>query len=348
MDEQPKPRKKRRERGDDGIYWDKINKCYLGTISLGYDAAGKRIRRRVRGKTKAELKAKLDELHDEIKADIRTSATYTVQECVSDWLDELTLDPDTVAEYRGQAEKWIYTKIGTIKLKDFTVADAERFFRQIAKLLGKRSLMMIKSTLRRSIRHAQKHDLIGKNVAELVDLPEGQPGRPSRAMTEEQARKVLQAAASDTKNEYVKVIRIGEAKSAATHAATTDNQVACRNKPRKNAPINRGKHRPAGRDLPNVPRLPRPRRHHRRPPTARSAVRRSHHARPTPRRATSPHLGPCQPRPRRDPYLALNQTRRRHQDAEVQALCSVLPARRAIQALIAHQKRQAEERLAAL
>jgi integrase len=237
LDEHQKPRKKRRERGDDGIYWDKINKCWVGTICLGLDAQGKRIRRRARAKTKAELKAKIDELHHEIKAGIRTSATYTVKECVGDWLDELALDPDTVAEYRGQAEKWIYAKIGAIKLKDFTVADAERFFRQIAKHLGKRSLMMIKSTLRRSIRRAQKHDLIGKNVIDLVDLPEGQPGRRSRAMTEDQARKVLQAAASDTKSEYVKVIRIGEAKTAATHAATENNQVACRNKPRKNAPI---------------------------------------------------------------------------------------------------------------
>jgi hypothetical protein len=33
--------------------------------------------------------------------------------------------------------------------------------------------------------------LIGRNVAELVDLPQGKPGRPSRAMTEEQAGKVL-------------------------------------------------------------------------------------------------------------------------------------------------------------
>ena len=31
----PSGPKKRRERGDDGIYWDKINKCYVGTISLG-------------------------------------------------------------------------------------------------------------------------------------------------------------------------------------------------------------------------------------------------------------------------------------------------------------------------
>jgi hypothetical protein len=29
-----------------------------------------------------------------------------------------------MATYRGQAEKWIYPKIGSAKLKDFKVADA--------------------------------------------------------------------------------------------------------------------------------------------------------------------------------------------------------------------------------
>ena len=65
----PKP-KRRRERGDDGISWDKANKCYVGTVSLGYGDAGKRVRRFVRGKTKQEVKDKLGELHDEIKAGI--------------------------------------------------------------------------------------------------------------------------------------------------------------------------------------------------------------------------------------------------------------------------------------
>jgi hypothetical protein len=86
----------------------------------------------------------------------------------------------------GQAEKWIYPKLGATKLKDFKATDADRFFKDLGKVLGKRSLM-IKSTLRRSIRRAQVQDLIGKNVVELVDLPTGQPGRPSRAMTEEHA-----------------------------------------------------------------------------------------------------------------------------------------------------------------
>ena len=79
----PKP-KRRRERGDDGIHWDKVNKCYQGTISLGYDDAGKRLRRTVRGKTKQEVKDKLDELHDDLKAGVWTPATYTVKQCVMD------------------------------------------------------------------------------------------------------------------------------------------------------------------------------------------------------------------------------------------------------------------------
>ena len=221
----PKPNR-RRERGDDGIHWDKVNKCYQGTISLGYGDDGKRLRRTVRGKTKAEVKDKLDELHEEIKAGIETPATYTIRQCVTDWLDSLELDPHTMATYRGQAEKWIYPKIGRTKLKDFKATDADRFLRDVAKVLSKASLVKIKSTLVRSIRRAQKYDLIGRNVAELVDLPQGQPGHPSRAMTEEQASKVLKAAGGQATG-FVKVVKVSQGKYAATHAATASGELAC-------------------------------------------------------------------------------------------------------------------------
>ena len=221
----PKP-KRRRERGDDGISWDRANKCYVGTISLGYDGQSKRVRRTVRGKTKQEVKDKLDELHDEIKAGIWTPATYTVKQCVMDWLDSLELDPHTMATYRGQAEKWIYPKIGATKLAEFKATDADRFFRDVARTLSKASLVKIKGTLVRSIRRAQKYDLIGRNVAELVDLPQGQPGHPSRAMTEEQAGKVLRAASGKATG-FLKVIKVSQGQYAATHAATETGELAC-------------------------------------------------------------------------------------------------------------------------
>jgi integrase len=229
---QTRPTKKRRDRGDDGISWDKINKCYVGTISLGHDSAGKRVRPTVRGRTKGEVKTKLDALHDEIKAGIRTPATYTVEQCVRDWIDSLILDTGTIASYRGQAEKWIYPKIGAAKLKDFKATEADGFFRDLGPVLSKRSIVMIKSTLRRSIRRAQKHDLIGRNVVELADLPEGRPGRPSRAMTQEQAGKVLGAAAGRPTG-YVAVVKIGAYRQAAIHAATEAGALACGTKPRR-------------------------------------------------------------------------------------------------------------------
>jgi integrase len=227
--------KRRRERGDDGISWDKVNKCYIGTISLGYDDAGKRLRRRVRAKTKQEVKDKLSKLHEEIKAGVHTSATYTVKQCVMDWLDSLELDPHTMDTYRGQAEKWIYPKAGNKKLADFKATDADRLIKDTAKVLSKASLVKIKSMLVRSIRRAQKYDLIARNVAELVDLPKGQPGHPSRAMTEDQATKVLQAARGKP-TAYVKVVRVGQSKYAAIHAASETGQLACGTWTRLGAP----------------------------------------------------------------------------------------------------------------
>src|SRR3984957_5806299 len=207
----------------------------MGTISLGFKD-GKRVRRTVRGKTKAEVKDKLDNAHDEINAGIRTPVNYTIEQCVTDWLDTIERDEHTLATWRGQARKWIYPRIGATKLKDFTATDADRFFKELGKHLSKRTLMMIKSTLRRSIRRAQVHDLIARNVVELVDLPAGQPGHPSRAMTEAQAAKVLKTASGKAAG-FVKVVKASKSSYGATHAATETGELACGTKPHANAPI---------------------------------------------------------------------------------------------------------------
>ena len=66
--------------------------------------------------------------------------------------------------------------------------------RELARFLSKRPLVRLKSTLRWSIRRARARDLIGRNVIDLIDLRSGRPGRSSRAVTEEQAAAVLEAA----------------------------------------------------------------------------------------------------------------------------------------------------------
>jgi integrase len=48
--------------------------------------------------------------------------------------------------------------------------------------------------LKRAIRHAEANDLVGRNVAVLVDTPQGQEGRPSKSLTLQQAVAVITAA----------------------------------------------------------------------------------------------------------------------------------------------------------
>ena len=133
-------------------------------------------------------------LREEINAGVRTPVSYTVELCVKDWFGSIERDPHTMKTLTGQADNWIYPKIGATKLRDFTATDADEFFKELGQVLSKRTLVMIKSTLRRSIRRAQVNNLIARNVVELIDLPGGQPGHPSRAMTQAQASKVLKAA----------------------------------------------------------------------------------------------------------------------------------------------------------
>jgi integrase/DNA-binding XRE family transcriptional regulator len=138
--------------------------------------------------------------------------------------------------FEGQAKNWINPRIGKKKLREFSAIDADKFFQQIAPFLAKRSLVSIKSILRRSIRRAQVHDLIGRNVIELIDLPAGKPGRPSRAMTEEQAAKVLRAA-TGRNTEFVKVVKASNGPTGATHAAAENGNLACGTWPHPKATI---------------------------------------------------------------------------------------------------------------
>ena len=89
---------KRRGYGEDSIYFDHASDCrdgqhhrgcqgrWRGSISLGFGADGRRIRRKVSGRTKTEIKDKLQLLYDELREGIRSSPRYTLQNAVNDWL----------------------------------------------------------------------------------------------------------------------------------------------------------------------------------------------------------------------------------------------------------------------
>jgi hypothetical protein len=110
---------RRRGYGEDSIYFDAVNNCWSGAVSVGYSADGKRrIRRKVTGRTKTEVKDKLKALHRDLDAGIRPSPVYTMALCIEDWLSQgLTgRSADTVANYRYAADHAI-AKLGAVKLE---------------------------------------------------------------------------------------------------------------------------------------------------------------------------------------------------------------------------------------
>jgi integrase len=196
---------RRRGYGEDSIYFDAVNNCWTGAVSLGYGPDGKRrIRRKVSGQTKTEVKDKLKALHRELDAGIRSSPSYTMALCIEDWLSQgLTgRSPSTLANYRHLADHAI-SKLGAVKLRELTARHVQMALVDLSGSLSTRSLRLVHQIIERAIRHAQAGDLVGRNVASLISAPEGTGGRPSRSLTMDQAIAVLKAAESSPLHAYV-------------------------------------------------------------------------------------------------------------------------------------------------
>jgi integrase len=195
---------KRRGHGEDAIYFEAAKNRYVGAVSVGYAADGKRVRRKVSGRTKQEVRDKLKALHAEMDAGIRSSAGYTVRRAVEDWLRE-GLDgrsQRTRRLYEGLLEP-VLEIIGGRPLRSLSAGDVRGALSELTSRYSTRSLQITRNSLDRAIRHAQANDLVGRNVAALVQPPRGRTGRPSKSFSLEQAKALLAAAEGTRMHAYV-------------------------------------------------------------------------------------------------------------------------------------------------
>ncbi|MGW1705852.1 site-specific integrase [Streptomyces sp. NPDC002206] len=191
--------------GEDSIYWDKSRNRFVGAVSLGYTPAGKRNRVKVSGKTKTEVRRKLRDLKKDLGAGVKTSASYTVAQAVNDWLDKglKGRDETSIGTYRTLAETHITPYLGAAKLRDLDADELDEWLEERATVLATQSLRMVHSILRRSISHGQRRNKVVRNVAELVQVPEGRSGRPSKSLSLEQGEAVLRAKEGSWIHAYV-------------------------------------------------------------------------------------------------------------------------------------------------
>lgn len=200
-------RKPKGHYGQGTISWDETKGLYRGSISLGHTPSGKRRRPVAYGRTKEEVREALREVREEHETGIRPSPGYTVADTVNDWLKRgLKGRSDaTVTKYHSLAANNVVPHLGKAKLKALTADDVDDWLDERAEHLATSSLKQCLDLLRRSITHAQRRNKVLRNVAELVDVPEGRPGRPSKALNLDQAKAVLAAARGRRLHAYVVV-----------------------------------------------------------------------------------------------------------------------------------------------
>ncbi len=200
----------RRRRGEDGISFEHRGDCrdperhrhcpglWRGEVTLGYAEDGKRRKRKVSGQTKAAVVDKLRELHKTLDEGIvpKTGfAHYTVRQATEDWLAH-GLDgrsAKTIKKNQNVLEP-ILKVVGGRKLRELSAADVRQALATMAAGYSSAAVTMGHLALKRAIRHAEADDLVGRNVATLVDTPTGQQGRPSKSLTLGQAVAVITAA----------------------------------------------------------------------------------------------------------------------------------------------------------
>jgi len=196
---------RRRGRNEGSIYKDEAKGRWYGAVSLGYGPDGKTWRRhKVSGSTRAEVAEKLKSLQAEHDLGVQPSRAYTVHRAVDDWLAE-GLDGRSAGTVTLNRHilKPVTAVIGDIELRKLTAHDVRRALVQLAQDHSSRTVTVAHNALTRAIRHAEANRHVVHNVAALVDTPKGQSGRPSKALTPEQAAAVLKAAAASRLGTYV-------------------------------------------------------------------------------------------------------------------------------------------------
>jgi integrase len=220
---------KRRGRGEDSIYWDSAKQRFVGAVSLGYSPSGQRVRKKVMGRTKTEGRDKLRELHAQVDSGVRPRRHYTVGDALDDWLAAGLdgLAPSTVTLYRDTIAKALREELGSVKLTSLTAGAVQQALADLASRRSTRTVQIAHNVLVRAIRHAERDDLVGRNVAALVKPPKGQlGGRPSKSLTPEQAVSLMAAARGTRLEAYVVLSLLSGMRTEEARALRWDHVVA--------------------------------------------------------------------------------------------------------------------------
>ena len=189
---------RRRSHGEGSVFQRASDGRWVGRVDVGH-ADGKRKRVTVYGKTEREVLGKLREV---VKAKERgqdfTTRRRTVAEWLTEWLDDVKATdgtrPQTVRWYRWLVEQHVSPTIGGVKLDRLAPADVRHLLAELVRAdVGTVTIRKAHGLLRNALGDAERLELVPRNVARSV-RPPAPPQRTVRALTPEEARRLLATA----------------------------------------------------------------------------------------------------------------------------------------------------------
>jgi integrase len=192
---------KRRSRGT--VFYDKRRQCWMGYIADGTMTANGRPRRRsFRGRSRSEVQQKLRKIEAAVLLDKPVvDGSMKVATFLEEWfttsVEPNCLSANTADSYRRIVRHHLIPTLGKRRLRDLSVLDVDQLLaaKYDAGYSGS-TVQRIRMTLIRALRHAERRDLVARNVAALCDLRRTKP-KEGRSLTPDQAAKLLAVAPSD-------------------------------------------------------------------------------------------------------------------------------------------------------
>jgi integrase len=156
---------------------------------------------------------------------IAAAARMTVESAIEDWL-EFGLagrSAKTVDTCRMLANGHVIPDLGARKIQELTAEDVDRWLKAKAPHLSRSTLQRVLSILRRALSRQVARDRLRRNVALHVEVPQGRPGRASKALTMLQAAAVLEAARGTDMDAYITLSLVTGARTEELRALTWAN-----------------------------------------------------------------------------------------------------------------------------
>jgi integrase len=188
-----------RGKGEGSIY-RRADGRWVAQIEAGRSPAGRRRYARSVRRTRKDAQAALKELQRAADAGVMPGQASTVEVFMGWWLDNVvpgTVTTETVDRYRWVTDHWITPHVGKVRLNRLTPAHVQAMLVRLEEAgLSPKSRTFARSVLGRALRWAEQTNVVGRNVARLVDGPKVQR-RPSDALTADEAETVLARARGD-------------------------------------------------------------------------------------------------------------------------------------------------------